>query len=70
MFLFLVAVKSLTISRKEIIIQNKYGYCCDCDVTEDLESEATNTIMQRSLIRPQGVKLSSTLSLVLDNFDR
>lgn len=67
-----MTLKSITSSRKVIDIINKYGHCCSYNTIEELETEATFTSCEKSMICPEDIRLSPDhcTGVAFDNYDR
>ncbi|CAH1112916.1 unnamed protein product [Psylliodes chrysocephalus] len=66
-------IKSLTNSRKGIIILNRFGHCCNYNtLVEEFETEATIASVDSSQISPPDIIRSPLLctAVEFDNFDR
>lgn len=67
-----ITIKSITSSRKELDLLNKYGHCCSYNTIEELETEAMFSSLSKSIVCPEDVKLSPIYctSVAFDNYDR
>lgn len=65
-------LKSLTSSRKVVDVINKFGHCCSYNVTEELETEVTYSLCNKSNVCPEDTILSPKhcIGVAFDNYDR
>lgn len=67
-----ITMKSITSSRKMLDILNKYGQCYSYNMIEELETEATFSTLNKSIICSEDVQLSPyyCTGVAFDNYDR